>query len=94
MSALTDRIAAEHVFHWIEDRPRHGPFAAMLPGCTCGIALDSGFTDHAAHIANVTEAAVREQVARDIEDRFAPVLTVAGTVRVAHQALHRHRPWG
>ena len=66
MTAITDRIAAEHVFRWIEDRPNHGPFATMLPGCACGIALDRGFTDHAAHIAAVTEAAVREQVARDI----------------------------
>ena len=72
MSALTDRIADEH--HYMPRR--------RYKLCACGSVLGAKETMRA-HIAEVTEAAVREQVARDIEDRFAPVLAVAGVVRVA-----------
>ena len=61
MSALTDKIAAEHG-GWFK-----------LDGvwrCNCGEPLPSSANADMwmrAHIAEVTEAAVREQVARDIE---------------------------
>ena len=77
MSALTDKIAAEHG-GWFN-----------LDGvwrCNCGEPLPSSANADMwmrAHIAEVTEAAVREQVARDIEDRFAPGRPVAGVARVA-----------
>ena len=67
MSALTDRIAAEHG-GWFN-----------LDGvwrCNCGEPLPSSANADMwmrAHIATVTEAAVREQVARKIRaqrDRF------------------------
>ena len=77
MSALTDRIAAEHGGWFILDG---------VWRCNCGEPLPSSANADMwmrAHIATVTEAAVREQVAREIEDRFAPVLAVAGVVRVA-----------
>ena len=63
MSALTDRIAAEHG-GWFN-----------LDGvwrCNCGEPLPSSANADMwmrAHIAAVTEAAVREQVARDIGRR-------------------------
>lgn len=53
MSALTDRIWREH--------------RIVIPfrcSCDCVASTHEGFV---AHIAAVTEAAVREQVARDIE---------------------------
>ena len=58
MSALTDRIAADHqrVFN-----ARDG----LGPHCTCGwVNRDfNGSQKHVAHIAEIVEAAVREQVA-------------------------------
>ena len=62
MSALTDRIAAEHG-GWFN-----------LDGvwrCNCGEPLPSSANADMwmrAHVAAVTEAAVREQVAREIEE--------------------------
>ena len=63
MSALTDRIAAEH---GIMSSGAEGPYCK---GCGTPVeAIGGNYTiGHAAHIAAVTEAAVREQVARDIE---------------------------
>ena len=64
MSALTDRIAAEHG-GWFN-----------LDGvwrCNCGEPLPSSANADMwmrAHIAEVTEAAVREQVARGIEANY------------------------
>ena len=62
MSALTDRIAAKHqrIFN-----ARYG----LGPHCTCGWIHHhyDGSQKHVKHVAEVTEAAVREQVARDIE---------------------------
>lgn len=65
MSALTDRIAAEHAQETVNGRY----------GCACGESSPDRYFDiyedlthwHRAHVAAVTEAAVREQVARDIE---------------------------
>ena len=51
MSALTDRIAAEHM-------------PTRTSACTCGGMRLGEY--YPRHIAEVTEAAVREQVARDI----------------------------
>ncbi|NCD18242.1 MAG: hypothetical protein EOL91_13250 [Actinobacteria bacterium] len=81
MSALTDRIAAEH-------RIVHLGFynnveRLACEGCDWRATVLDGAEGRRAHIAEVTEDAVRERVARDIEDRFAPVLAVAGVVRVA-----------
>ena len=65
MSALTDRIAAEHG-GWFN-----------LDGvwrCNCGEPLPSSANADMwmrAHIAKATEAAVREQVAREIEEAEA-----------------------
>ena len=59
MSALTDRIAAEHRY-----MPRR-----RYKLCACGVVLGAKETMRA-HVANVTEAAVREQVARDIEANY------------------------
>ena len=64
MSALTDRIAAEHV-----------PLAlGTQPGlCSCGASPDNPdefiSSWRARHMVEVTEAAVRERVARDIVQR-------------------------
>ena len=55
MSALTDRIAAEHSYTWTNAE------------CACDASRHVWMEDFAAHIAEVTEAAVREQVAQDIE---------------------------
>ena len=63
MSALTDRIARDHV--GLVD-------AEYAYGCSCG-CLPKGFQNWVAHIAAVTEAAVRKQVAQEIRaqrDRF------------------------
>ena len=66
MSDLTDRIAAEHF-----------PLAlGTQPGvCSCGASPDNPneyiSSWRARHMAEVTEAAVREQVARDIEEAEA-----------------------
>ena len=65
MSALTDRIAAEHAQETVNGRY----------GCACGESSPDRYFDiyedlthwHRAHVAAVAEAAVREQVARDIE---------------------------
>ena len=64
MSALTDRIAAEHSQETVNGRY----------GCACGESSPDRYFDiykdlthwHRAHVAAVTDAAVREQVARDI----------------------------
>ena len=62
MSKLTDRIAAKHqrIFN-----ARYG----LGPHCTCGWIHHhyDGSQKHVKHVAEVTEAAVRERVARDIE---------------------------
>ena len=58
MSALTDRIAAEHM-------------PTRTSACTCGGMRLGEY--YPRHIATVAEAAVREQVAQDIRvarDRF------------------------
>ena len=60
MSALTDRIAAEH-------QPESGEWSV----CICGQADLRYGRAWDRHIAAVTEAAVREQVARDIEEAEA-----------------------
>ena len=52
MSALTDRIAAEHM-------------PTRTSACTCGGMRLGEY--YPRHIAAVTESAVRERVARDIE---------------------------
>ena len=57
MSALTDRIAAEHRYLWSNAT------------CGCGFEPPVWSKDYGQHIAEVTEAAVREQVARDIGRR-------------------------
>ena len=64
MSALTDRIAAAH------QRIFNAQFGRG-PHCICGwIHHDyDGSQKHVRHVAEVTEAAVREQVARDIVQR-------------------------
>ena len=63
MTAITDRIAAEH---GVMSSGAGGPYCR-----SCGAIIpapDGNYTiGHARHIAEVTEAAVREQVARDIE---------------------------
>ena len=71
MSALSDRIAAEHG-GWFN-----------LDGvwrCNCGEPLPSSANADMwmrAHIAEVTEAAVREQVARDIEAQIEDAILYA-----------------
>lgn len=54
MSALSDRIAAEHLM-------------PLGRGCVCdpGVALS---TSHAAHVADVTERAVRDAIAQQLEN--------------------------
>ena len=61
MSALTEKIAAEHQY-----RPAYG-------GCSCGADYEDRAATyhgewglHGAHIATVTEAAVREQIAAEL----------------------------
>lgn len=69
MSALTDRIAIKH------QRIFNAQFGRG-PHCICGWIHHSydGSQKHVRHVAEVTEAAVREQVARDIEAE----LTIGG----------------
>lgn len=75
MSALTDRIAAEHAQETVNGRY----------GCACGESSPDRYFDiyedlthwHRAHIAAVTEAAVREQVARDIEAQIEDAILYA-----------------
>lgn len=59
MSALTDRIAAEH-------QPESGEWSV----CICGQADLRYGRAWDRHIATITEAAVREQVAQDIEATY------------------------
>lgn len=71
MSALTERIAREHEPQLVE-----GSWSDYYD-CTCGAwsSLDShdeSTGSLAAHVAEVTEAAVREQVARDIDAAVSP----------------------
>ena len=56
MSALTDRIAAEHRYAW------------MNAECACDASRHVWMEDFAAHIAEVTEAAVREHIAAALDD--------------------------
>lgn len=63
MSALTDRIAREH---WIVLDPAfYTDTGRWEVKCRCGARVPDGHFN--AHIAAVTEAALREQVAQDIE---------------------------
>lgn len=54
MTTLSDRIAAEHLM-------------PLGRGCVCdpGVALS---TSHAAHVADVTERAVRDTIAQQLEE--------------------------
>lgn len=54
MSGLSERIAAEHRYSWTS------------AACSC-TDEPIWMEDYAEHIAAVTEAAVREEVAREIE---------------------------
>lgn len=55
MSALTDRIAAEHRYLW--------------SNATCGCGFEPVWSeDYGSHIATVTEAAVREHIAAALDD--------------------------
>ena len=72
MSKLTDRIAGEHQLKWL-------PPEYVDRACECGLIFKmpmslSASNVYAEHMAEVTEAAVREQVARDIEAE----LTIGG----------------
>lgn len=64
MSALTERVLSEH-----RQRREYGTFGAY-EHCTCG-GWDWSDTDETltfvSHLAEVTEAAVRAEVAADIE---------------------------
>ena len=76
MSDLTHRIAAEHRVVGI----------VQVTGtyeCSCGIAVaalpGSGLFDvQVRHVAEVTEAAVREQIAADIEAVLPPSVVTTG----------------
>lgn len=57
MSALTNKIAAEHQFVWLE--VDEGDVTTAVPNCSCGIYLHE---THASHVAEVTEAAVLASV--------------------------------
>ena len=67
MSALTDRIAAEHDTYLTY--LTGGDLRASCEGCDWTFEGDSidAVVECSRHVAAVTEAAVREQVARDIE---------------------------
>lgn len=86
MSALTDRIADQHVYIW------------SAAHCSCG--TDVWGEDYAEHIASATEAAVRAQIAEEIATygerdipcwrpepvRFAVSDAYASAIRVAMNA--------
>lgn len=64
MSDLSDRIASEHQPVWsgiVDDRDVYI--------CHCQDEDDRTFAAHLAHIAELTERAVREQIAAEIEQR-------------------------
>ena len=67
MSALTDRIAAEHDTYLTY--LTGGDLRASCEGCDWTFEGDSidAVVECSRHVAAVTEPAVREQVARDIE---------------------------
>ena len=70
MSALTDRIAAKHDTYLTY--LHGGNLRASCEGCDWTFEGDSidAVMECSRHIANVTEAAVREHVARDIEATY------------------------
>ena len=63
MSDLTDKIAAEHEYVTHSWYTGDGD-QFTRPGCVC---TDEPVEDYTAHLAEVTEAAVRAQIAADIE---------------------------
>ena len=65
MSALTDRIAAEHRIVHLDSIQNVERLACE--GCDWRATVLDGDKARRTHVAEVTEAAVREQVARDIE---------------------------
>ena len=65
MSALTDKIVAEHRIVHLGHVENVDRFACE--GCDWRATVLNGVSAGHSHIAAVTEAAVREQVARDIE---------------------------
>lgn len=74
MSALTERVANEHRYS-----PAYG-------GCACGLSYEGDASTycgewhlHAEHVAEVTEAAVRANVAAEIQRR----LNAADLIRLA-----------
>lgn len=79
MSALTEKIAAGHVF------------LMSLVKCSCGEPFEIGLREyerrqHLEHVVDVTEAAVRESIATELEG--LPNVKVLGypTIRVADAA--------
>ncbi|WP_152203652.1 hypothetical protein [Georgenia thermotolerans] len=86
MTDLAERIAAEHAFIW-EELNRGN---MMIPRCTCG-AYPGANEGHAKHVAEVTEKAVREQIAESIKsymdsrasDPYFPVIPYARMAKIA-----------
>lgn len=59
MSDLAQQIAREHIFSWGNTRNSDGE-------CSCGDSM-RGIYGHSIHVAEVTEAAVREHLATEVE---------------------------
>ena len=78
MSALTDRIAAEH-------QPESGEWSV----CICGQADLRYGRAWDRHVAAVTEAAVRDQVARDIGARLDRIHWWSAEEQVAYETAAR-----
>lgn len=82
MSALTEKIAAEHALTYDEQRVRHV--------CTCrGWLDDDGDRTHLAHVAEVTEAAARDAIATELAEtarQFRATSDEMGRIAMAREA--------
>ncbi len=78
MSELTERVAREHVLYRRTEDTSEVVWGARVPrfvgyGCECGWTTgDATATATSLHMADVTEAAVREAIAADITNAVLP----------------------
>jgi len=66
MTDLAEKIAREHAL--VTEKVVEGQAVELYRSCACG-AIPASWHARARHLIDTTEAAVREQVAREIEAR-------------------------
>ena len=93
MSDLTDRITTEHRIEK-QERPLFTGIDMGRVQCACDVWLDN-IDAYTAHVAELTERAVREEIARDAE--ITPdeldALPVGSVVMSIMQDPHEQRVW-